>query len=115
NAIRSRYLPLPPGVCAPHDWGRPAHVRELLADGFVNIEFHDAWFPIVAGSAEEARDRWLLGFGPMRATYAVLGDAHREALQADLLELFRQFEVEGVGMVMPREAILVTAAARPSA
>src|SRR5262249_54804906 len=36
NAIRSRYLPLPPGVCAPHDWGRPAHVRELLADGFVN-------------------------------------------------------------------------------
>ncbi len=112
NAVRSRYVPLPSGVAQPHDWGRPEHVRELLAEGFGDIGFHDAWFPIVAGSAEEARDRWLSGFGPMRHTYVALSDPDRQALSADLLELFREFAIEGLGVVMPREALLVSAVAR---
>ena len=112
NAVRSRYVPLPSGVSQPHEWGRPEYVRELLGGGFVDIEFQDAWFPVVAGSADEACDRWLAGFGPMRQTYAALTERDREALRADLLHLFREFEVEGLGMVMPREALLVTAVAR---
>lgn len=112
NAVRSRYVPLPSGVAQPHDWGTPAYVRDLLGGGFTDITFEDAWFPVVAGSAEEARDRWLAGFGPMRQAYEGLADQDREALRADLLSLFREFEVEGIGMVMPREALLVTAVAR---
>ena len=113
NAVRARYAPLPSGVAQPHDWGRPGYVRDLLApEGFADIEFQDAWFPVVAGSAPEASDRWLSGFGPMRQTYAGLTEPDRDALRADLLALFREFEVEGVGMVMPREALLVTAVAR---
>lgn len=112
NAVRSRHVPLPAGVARPHDWGRPEHVRDLLAPGFTEIRFQDAWFPVVAGSAQEACDRWLHGFGPMRETYESLEPRDREALRADLLELFREFEADGVGMVMPRESLLVTAVAR---
>jgi SAM-dependent methyltransferase len=112
NAVRSRYVSLPSGVAQPHDWGKPGYVRHLLSGGFTDITFEDAWFPVVAGSAEEARDRWLAGFGPMRQAYEGLAGQDREALRADLLSLFREFEVEGIGMVMPREAIIASAIAR---
>lgn len=112
NAVRSRFLPLPRGAAQPHEWGRPDYVRGLLSPGFGEIAVEDAWFPIVAGSPEEACDRWISGFGPMRETYARLAEDDREALRADLLGLFREFQVEGVGMIMPREALLVTAIAR---
>jgi hypothetical protein len=112
NAVRSRHVPLPAGVDRPHDWDRPEHVRDLLAPGFTEIRVEDAWFPVVAGSAEEACDRWLRGFGPMRATYESLSPGDRDVLRADLLELFLEFEADGVGMVMPRESLLVTAVRR---
>lgn len=112
NAVRSRYVPLASGLPQPHEWGRRRYARELLSGGFVDIEFQDEWFPIVAGSADEACDRWISGFGPMRQTYATLTDPDRKVLRADLLSLFREFEVEGVGMIMPREALLVVAVAR---
>ncbi len=116
NAVRSRFVPLPTGVAQPHDWGRPDYALDLLAAaGFGDIECQDAWFPIVAGSPEEARDRWISGFGPMRQTYAGLTDRDRERLRADLLELFQEFAIEGLGMVMPREALLVSATAEAGA
>jgi hypothetical protein len=48
----------------------------------------------------------------MRQAYDGLAGEDREALRADLLSLFREFEIEGIGMVMPREALLVSAVAR---
>jgi SAM-dependent methyltransferase len=112
NAVRSRYVPPAPGGARPHDWGTPGYVRDLLAEGFAEIEFRDAWFPTVAGSAEEAAERWLSGFGPLRQAYAALPEKGRKGLRADLVALFREFETEGLGVVMPRAALLVTAVAR---
>jgi SAM-dependent methyltransferase len=112
NRIRSRYAPPPAGVPSPHEWGRPDVVRGLLGEHFTDIVFEEAWFPFVATSPDDGVGQWLRYFGPMADTDAGLDGEARASFRRDLADLFAEFEIPGIGVVMAREALIVTARAR---
>jgi SAM-dependent methyltransferase len=115
NRIRARYAPPSAGIPSPHEWGRPEVVRELLQERFTDIEFEDAWFPFVATSPEDGVQQWLRYFGPMADADAALDGEARASFRAELAGLFAKFEIPSIGVVMPREALIVTARAHVTA
>jgi SAM-dependent methyltransferase len=89
---------------APFEWGREAHVRELLADAF-ELDFErDTWF-LEAPSGESVWELWSTSAPPFKAMVDALEPAKRQAFRAAYVEYCESFRVDG-GVRVPRHYLL---------
>lgn len=80
------FLPPPaPGVGSPFDWGREAHVRELLDESF-DLEFEEHVSTLAIDSGEAYWELFSTSYGPTKTA--------AEALDADRYEEFHQTWVD---------------------
>jgi ubiquinone/menaquinone biosynthesis C-methylase UbiE len=104
--------PPPPGVQPAPLWGDEDHVRELLADRVEQVQTETRAVRITHFATPEAfRDYFKANYGPTISTYkAISGDPDRvAALDRDLVELARRFDLGTDSTVLDWEYLLFTA------
>jgi len=104
--------PPPPGAQPPPLWGDEHHVRELLGDRVEQVQtetraLHLSYF----ATAEAFRDYFKANYGPTISTYrAIADDPDRvAALDRDLVDLARRFDVGTDSTALDWEYLLLTA------
>lgn len=111
-AVSAKHLPPPDGVRPPSRWGTTDGLRELLGDAVTDVvvteQYTDFVFPSPAFMLEHFQ-RW---FGPTAMAFAALDEAGREALAADLLELYAKHNRATDGTALIRSAYLQVVATR---
>jgi len=107
----AKHVPPPAGVAAPMLWGTEAHLRELFGDGIASLEVIERTFTFRFPSAENFVSFFRLWYGPTVKAFAALEDAARDALEADLVALAREWDrLDGDAIAIPAtytEAIAV--------
>ena len=94
-----RHVPPPAGVQSPMLWGVQDHLRSLLGRGTSSLEVSKRTFNFRFPSAEHFVSFFRLWYGPTVKAFAALGDAAREALESDLVELARRFDRLGTDAI----------------
>jgi SAM-dependent methyltransferase len=96
-----RHVPPPAGVQSPMLWGVQDHLRSLLGHGVrtSSLEVSKRTFTFRFPSAEHFVSFFRLWYGPTVKAFAALGDAAREALESDLVELARRFDRLGTDAI----------------
>ena len=94
-----RRVPPPAGVQSPMLWGVQDHLRSLLGRGTSSLEVSKRTFTFRFPSAEHFVSFFRLWYGPTVKAFAALGDAAREALESDLVELARRFDRLGTDAI----------------
>jgi len=101
-----KHMPPPPeGFVPPPAWGTREHVEELFDGLGVTLEFQDDAVDQHFDSPEHALELFSEKFGPMVMARAALEPQGKwEALQADLLDMYRSnAEPKGGGVAMTAE------------
>lgn len=106
--------PPPPGAQPPPRWGDEAHVRKLFGDRVTDVVAQRDTVRVDHFDRPEAfRDYFKANYGPTIAVYqAISDDADKvAALDRDLVDLARQFDVGAGPFAMDWEYLLLTARA----
>lgn len=82
-----RYVPPPPGVRPPVQWGERTRLGELLGDGASRIHAEDRIYTFRYRSADEFADFFLTNYGPTERVAAALDETQRAAFRSDLAAL----------------------------
>ena len=104
--------PPPPGAQPPPLWGDEDHVRELLGDRVEQVQAETRAVRVSYFATPEAfRDYFKANYGPTISIYkAIAEDPERvAALDRDLVELARRFDVGTDATVLDWEYLLLTA------
>ena len=104
--------PPPPGAQPPPLWGDEDHVRELLGDRVEQVKTETRAVRVSYFATPEAfRDYFKANYGPTISIYkAIADDPERvDALNRDLVELARRFDVGADSTVVDWEYLLFTA------
>lgn len=102
--VNARHVPPPAGVASPLLWGTEAHLGELFGEAITDLRVEKRHLVFRYASPEAYIDYWTRYYGPTLKAFAAVGDAGRDALRADLLELIGQFNRADDGtMVVPSE------------
>lgn len=115
-AMKPYAPPPPPGAQPPPLWGDETHVRELLGDRVTDVRSQrDVLRVDRFDGPEDFVDYFKTNYGPTIAVYkAVADDPDRvTALDRDLTDLARRFDVGDGSFVMDWEYLLLTAHERP--
>jgi len=115
-AMKPYAPPPPPGAQPPPLWGDETHVRELLGDRVTDVRSQrDVLRVDRFDGPEDFVDYFKANYGPTIAVYkAVADDPDRvTALDRDLTDLARRFDVGDGSFVMDWEYLLLTAHERP--
>ena len=91
----ARHVPPPAGVRSPMLWGAEGHLRELFGDRIASLEVTERTYTWKFRSAEEFVDFFRRWYGPTLKAFAALEGAARDALEHDLVDLARGFNVNG--------------------
>jgi SAM-dependent methyltransferase len=97
--------PRPEGVGNPFAWGDKDHVTELLGDAF-ELRFEEGDCPQPGSSSEEVWELFATSYGPTKTLVDGLEPEKREALHANWLEYFDQFQENGQ-ISQPRPYLLI--------
>jgi len=99
------FLPPPaPGAGSPFDWGREAHVRELLDESFeLAFEEHDS--TLTVDSPEAYWELFSTSYGPTKTAAEALDPDRREEFHQAWLDFFEE-RLEGDQVVHHREYLL---------
>ncbi|MGF7122935.1 MULTISPECIES: class I SAM-dependent methyltransferase [unclassified Rhodococcus (in: high G+C Gram-positive bacteria)] len=114
-AMKPYAPPPPPGAQPPPLWGDETHVRELLGDRVTDVVAHRDTVRVDHFDGPEAfRDYFKANYGPTIAVYkAISGEPDKvAALDRDLVDLARQFDVGAGAFAMDWEYLLLTAVER---
>lgn len=87
-----KHVPPPAGVKPPPLWGSEEHVRALLGDGVDDMRAEKHTMSQRFRSPQEFVDLFRDFYGPTLKAFEALDDAGKESLEADLLELAREFD-----------------------
>ena len=108
----AKHVPPPAGLRSPVQWGTEERLRELFGDAVAEIRLARRHYVFRYRSAEAYLDYWRRYYGPTMKSFEAVGDAGREALKTDLLDLVGRFNRADDGtMVVPSEyleAVIVT-------
>ena len=100
----AKHVPPPAGLRSPIQWGTEERLRELFSDSIAEIRTDKRHYIFRSTSPEAFIDYWRSYYGPTLKAFDAVGEAGREALEADLLELIARFNRAGDGtMVVPNE------------
>jgi ubiquinone/menaquinone biosynthesis C-methylase UbiE len=104
--------PPPPGAQPPPLWGPEDHVRELLGDRVEQVHTETRALRVTHFTTPEAfRDYFKTNYGPTIAAYRGLADDpdRAQALDCDLADLARRFDVGTDSTLLDWEYLLFTA------
>jgi SAM-dependent methyltransferase len=104
--------PPPPGAQPPPLWGSEDHVRELLGDRIEHVQTATQTLRVTHFASPEAfRDYFKSNYGPTISAYRFIADDpdRGAALDHDLAELGRRFDVGTDSFVLDWEYLLFTA------
>ena len=98
------HVPPPAGLRSPIQWGTEARLQELFGDASAEIRSVKQHYVFRATSPEAYVDYWAEFYGPTLKAFDAVGDAGRDALRNDILELIARFNRADDGsMVVPSE------------
>jgi SAM-dependent methyltransferase len=110
-ARMARYVPPTPGVSDPTTWGDPAGLATLFGDDAKFLHCEEREFVFRYHSPQHWMDQFRTHFGPTRLTFEMLPARLADALSADLVEMWSEFNrvTDGrlVAPVRYLEAVLV--------
>jgi hypothetical protein len=104
--------PPPPGAQPPPLWGSEDHVRELLGDRVEQVHTETRALRVTHYATPEAFcDYFKINYGPTISAYRFIADdpGRVAALDQDLAELGRRFDVGTDSFVLDWEYLLFTA------
>lgn len=104
--------PPPPGAQPPPLWGDEDHVRELLGDRVEQVQTKTRAVRVSYFATPEAfRDYFKANYGPTISIYKAIADDPERvaALDRDLVEMARRFDVGTDSTVVDWEYLLLTA------
>ena len=108
----AKHVPPAAGLRSPIQWGTEARLVELFGDRIADIRTEKRNYVFRDRSPQAFIQYWRRYYGPTLKAFETVGDAGREALEADLLDLIARFNRADDGtMVVPNEyleAVIVT-------
>ena len=104
----ARHVAPPAGLASPVLWGTEARLRELFADAIDEMRVERRTFAFRYPSPKAYLDYWRRYYGPTLKAFDAVGEAGREALEADLLDVIARFNRADDGtMIVPNEYLEV--------
>jgi hypothetical protein len=98
------HVPPPAGIRSPIQWGTEERLRELFGDTIADLRAEKRHYVFRSSSPRAFIDYWRRYYGPTMKAFEAVGEAGREALEADLLDLIARFNRADDGtMVVPSE------------
>ena len=102
--LNARHVAPPAGVRSPIEWGTEARLRELFGDAIADLRVEKRHYNFRASSPLDYVEYWRRFYGPTMKTFEAVGEAGREALERDLLDLIATFDRARDGtMIVPSE------------
>jgi ubiquinone/menaquinone biosynthesis C-methylase UbiE len=99
-----KHVPPPAGLRSPIQWGTDERLRELFGDAIAELRVERRHYVFRDRSPDHFIQYWRRYYGPTMKAFEAVGEAGREALEADLLELIARFNRADDGtMVVPSE------------
>lgn len=93
NRLRSRYMPLPPGVQPPTRWGTERGLRELFGDRVSDLQIVQRQFRYRHPSPQAWLDHFRENFGPTRTVWESLDADQRAQYEKEALTLVTESNV----------------------
>jgi ubiquinone/menaquinone biosynthesis C-methylase UbiE len=109
------YIPPPPGVPSPLQWGDERHVRHLLGPSFTDYRFERHDCPEFMDTPEQLAELFIEWFGPTHRAYRALPPEKASAFRQDLIDLYRGYVTPADGKVRWGREYIITLARRASA
>jgi ubiquinone/menaquinone biosynthesis C-methylase UbiE len=100
----AKHVAPPAGLRSPIQWGTEERLRELFGDTIAEIRFEKRHYVFRDRSPKAYIEYWRRYYGPTLKSFEAVGEAGREALESDLLDLIARFNRADDGtMVVPNE------------
>jgi ubiquinone/menaquinone biosynthesis C-methylase UbiE len=100
----AKHVPPPAGLRSPVQWGTEDRLRELFGEAIAETGFERRQYVFRYRSPGAYLDYWRRYYGPTMKSFEAVGEAGREALESDLLDLIARFNRADDGtMVVPSE------------
>lgn len=100
----AKHVPPPAGLRSPIQWGTEERLRELFDDAIADLRVEKRNYVFRYRSPEAYVDYWRRYYGPTLKSFEAVGEAGREGLESDLLDLIARFNRADDGtMVVPNE------------
>lgn len=110
--VINAYVPTPPGVPSPFEWGDEAKVKSLLDSAFKDYQFERYDCPEYADTPEQVAELFIDRFGPTHRAYQALAPEKAAAFRKDLTELYRSYVTPADGKVRWGREYIITLATR---
>ena len=92
------------GLRSPIQWGTEDRIKELFDGSIGEIHSEKRYYIFRAASPAEYVTYWRRFYGPTLKAFEAVGDAGRDALEADILDLIARFNRATDGsMIVPSE------------
>jgi SAM-dependent methyltransferase len=111
-ALTGRYVPPPPGVGSPFEWGDEKRVRELFGARFRDHRFERYDCPEFADTPEEIAELFIGTYGPTHRAHASLPPEKAAAFRRELTDLYRGYITPADGKVRWGREYILTLATR---
>jgi len=98
--LQARYLPPPPGVRPPAEWGTEPRLRELFGAAISSMQINRRTALFRYRSSAHWIEVFSTYFGPVMRTLAALDDERRRAYLADLDAALNRFNRSGDGTLV---------------
>jgi SAM-dependent methyltransferase len=110
--LTGTYVPPPPGVPSPFEWGDEEKVQTLLGPSFRDYRFARYDCPEFADTPEQLADLFIKKFGPTNRVYASLPQDKAAAFRKDLIDLYRGYVTPADGKVRWGREYIITLGVR---
>ena len=106
--VIAQHAPPPAGLRSPIQWGTEARLRELFIGTIAGLKAEKRFYTFRDRSPEHYVEYWRTFYGPTLKAFETVGEAGRDALEADMLELIGRFNAaDDSTMVVPSEYLEV--------
>ena len=113
--VVGKYVPPPPGVPSPFEWGDAERVKSLLGRSFTDYRFEHYDCPEYTDTPEELAELFIGQYGPTNRAYHALLEKDKneaEAFRRDLVELYSAYVTPADGKVRWGREYIITLATR---
>jgi len=110
--VNARHVPPPAGLRSPIQWGTEERLRELFGDRIDGIRLQKRHIIFRYPSPAAYVQYWRRYYGPTLKAFEAVGEAGRDGLEADLIDLIARFNRADDGTMIVEseylEAVIVT-------